>query len=72
MTKIHFADVPVVLWVESIALRPKTGYSPVRLRVDQDAVLPIELENIVWNTADWTIQINITASLLVGRSRQLE
>jgi hypothetical protein len=38
----------------------------------KDAVLPIELENLTWNTANWIQGIDDTASLIAARSRQLE
>jgi hypothetical protein len=38
----------------------------------QPAVLPIELENITWNTANWIQGIYDTASLIVTGARQLE
>jgi len=37
-----------------------------------DAVLPIELENLSWNTANWVQGIDDTASLIAARARQLE
>jgi len=38
----------------------------------QYAVLPIELENLTWNTANWSQGIDDTASLIAARARQLE
>jgi len=38
----------------------------------QHAVLPIELENSTWNTANWIQGIDNTASLIAARARQLE
>jgi hypothetical protein len=38
----------------------------------QYAVLPIELENIKWNTGNWIEAINDTALLRTARPRQLE
>jgi len=38
----------------------------------QDAVLPIELENISWNTANWMQGIDDNASLIAARAKQLE
>jgi hypothetical protein len=37
----------------------------------QDAVLPIELKNLTWNTAHWK-DVNDTTSLLAARARQWE
>jgi len=38
----------------------------------KDAVLPIELENFTWNTANWIQGICDTASMIAARARQLE
>jgi hypothetical protein len=43
----------VVHWADRITVRRTTGYSPSRLIFGQDAVLPIDLENLTWNTANW-------------------
>jgi hypothetical protein len=43
---------PAVLWAYKMTVRCTTGYSPFRLMSGQDAVLPIELENLTWNTAN--------------------
>ena len=64
--------LPAVLWPDRITVRRKTGYSPFRLMFGQDAVLPIELENLTWNTANWIQGIDDTASLIAARARQLE
>ena len=37
----------------------------------QDAVLPVELDNLTWNTTHWQ-EIEDTFSLLAARARQLE
>jgi hypothetical protein len=64
--------VPAVLWADRITVRRMTGYSPFRLMFGQDAVLPIELENLTWNTANWIQGIDDTALLRAARARQLE
>jgi len=61
-----------VLWANRITVRSMTKYSPFRLMFSQDAGLPIELEKLTWNTANWSQGINDTASLIVARARQLE
>jgi hypothetical protein len=38
----------------------------------QDVVLPIERENLTWDTAYWIEGINYMASLIAARVRQLE
>jgi len=45
--------LPAGLWANRITIRGTTGYSPFRLMFGQDTVLPIELENLTWNTANW-------------------
>jgi hypothetical protein len=64
--------LPAVLWADRITVRRTTGYSPFRLMFGQDAVLPIELENLTWNNANWIQGIDDTASLIAARARQLE
>ena len=61
-----------VLWADRITDRSMTEYSPFRVMFGQDAVLPIELENVTWNTTNWIQGIDDTASLVAARARQLE
>jgi len=64
--------LPAVHWADRITVRCTTGYSPFRLIFGQDAVLPIELKNLTWNTANWIQGIDDTALLIAARARQLE
>jgi len=64
--------LPAMLWADRITVRRTTGYSPFRLMFGQDAVLPIELVNLTWNTANWIQGIDDTASLIAAIARQLE
>jgi hypothetical protein len=61
-----------VLWADRITVWRTTRYSPFRLMFGQDAVLPIELENLTCNTANWIQGIDDMASLIAARARQLE
>ena len=63
--------LPAVLWADRITTRRTTGYAPFRLMFGQDAVLPVELDNLTWNTTHWQ-EIEDTSSLLAARARQLE
>jgi len=38
----------------------------------QDALLPIKLQNLTWNMADWIQGIEDTTSLIAASARQLE
>ena len=60
--------LPAVLWADRITTRRKTGYAPFRLMFGQDAVLPVELDHLTWNTAHWQ-EIEDTSSLLAARAR---
>jgi hypothetical protein len=61
-----------VVWADRITVRRTTGYSPFCLMFGQDAVLPIELENLTLNTANWIQGIDDKASLIVARASQLD
>jgi len=61
-----------VLWTDRITVRHMTTYSPFYLVFAQDAVLPIQPENLVWNTPNWIHGIDDTASLIAAKARQLE
>ena len=63
---------PVVLWADRMTIRCTTGYSPFYLMGGQDVVLPIELENLTWNTTNWTQGIDDRGSHLSAGARQLE
>ena len=63
--------LPAVLWADRITTRRTTDYAPFRLMFGQDAVLPVELDNLTWNTAHWQ-EIEDTSSLLAARARKLE
>jgi len=56
-----------VIWANRITVRRTTGDSPFRLMFGQDAVLPIELENLTGNTAHWIQGIHDTAWLIAAR-----
>jgi len=64
--------LPAVLWADRITVRLTTGCSPFCLMFGQDAVLPIELDNLTSNTANWIQGIDDTASLIAARARHLE
>jgi hypothetical protein len=64
--------LPAVLWADRITVRRTTGYWPFPIMLVQDALLPIELENLTWNTANWIQGIDDTTSLIAARARQLE
>jgi len=55
-----------------ITVRQMTGYSQFHLMCSQNAVLPIEPENLTWNTTNWTQGIDDTPSQIVARAWQLE
>ena len=64
--------LPAVLWADRITVRRTTGYSPLRLMLGQDAVLPIELKNITWTTANRIQGSDDMASQIAASARQLE
>jgi hypothetical protein len=70
--EILIDHLTAVLWTDRITVRCTTGYSRFRLMFGQHAVLPIELENLIWNTGNWIQGIDDTVSLIAARARQLE
>jgi len=64
--------LPALLLADRITARCTTKSSQFRFMFGQDAVLPIELENLTQNTANWIQGIDDTASLIATRARQLE
>lgn len=64
--------LPAVLWANRITIRYTTGYLPLRRMFGQDALLPIKLQNLTWNMADWIQGIEDTTSLIAASARQLE
>jgi len=44
--------LPAMLWANSITVRRTIRYSPFHLMFGQDAVLPVELKNLTWDTTN--------------------
>jgi len=64
-------NLPFVLWADRITTRVSTGFTPYRLVLGQDCILPVELYASSWTIIEWR-KVKTTAELLAARARQLE
>ena len=62
--------LPMILFAERISVKRGTGYSPLKLLFGQQAVLPVDLEAVMFLAVDWA-EVKTTEQLLEARAEQL-
>ena len=60
-----------VLWADRNTIQSSTGMTPFHFVMGVEAVLPVELEVLIWQTLLWE-QVQLMADLLALQAQQIE